>query len=226
MSATVRIDLHVHSHHSVDSSLTLDQIVDRITFRGLQGFALTDHNTIAGHSDLVRLRESYPGFLFIPGAEVSTREGHLLVYGLRENPPANRPLSDTLEWSRARGAVAVLAHPFRWMHGVGGRVAESARVAAFEGRNGRNSEIANTRAELLAAHRGLPTTGGSDAHELASVGRAYTEFSDGVSTVGDVIDQIRQGRGLGVGESLPFGGRIRVGVRNGLLRAFRGFRPV
>lgn len=226
MNAPLRIDLHVHSRHSVDSTLTLDQVVDRLTLRGLQGFALTDHNTTAGLRELDRLSESYPGFLFVPGVEVSTVEGHLLALGVGETPPTHRPLAETLDWVRAHAAVSVLAHPFRWTHGVGSRLAARAPVQGLEVRNGRNSEIANTRAELLAARRGIGATGGSDAHEVGSVGRAFTEFPDGASSIDDVLDQIGRGRCSGGGESLPLGGRIRVSLYNGLLRAFRGFRPV
>ena len=110
----MRLDLHVHSHWSPDSRLTLEEAVDRLEFAGLSGFALTDHNSIAGHRELRALEARYPMYRFIPGVEVSTHEGHLLVYGIEALPPIHAPLADTLEWVRARGAVAVLAHPFRW----------------------------------------------------------------------------------------------------------------
>ncbi len=226
MSVALRIDLHVHSRYSVDSTLTLDQIVDRIAFRGLQGFALTDHNTTQGHAELAHLREGYPGFWFLPGVEISTREGHLLAYGISEAPSPYRPLAETLEWVAARRGIAVLAHPFRWTHGVGGRIAARAPVLGIESRNGRNSELANTRSEFLVARRGLAATGGSDAHELSSVGRAFTEFTEPAASVEDLLEQLRARKTASAGESLPLGGRIRVGLHNGVLRALRGFRPV
>ena len=226
MSATVRLDLHVHSRYSVDSRLSFEQILERITYEGLQGFALTDHNTTRGVSELARLRSSYPGFWFVPGVEISTQEGHLLAYGITEAPPGDRPLAETIERVAALGGVSVLAHPFRFVHGVGRRIASEIRVDALEGRNGKNSELANTRAELLAARRSLATTGGSDAHEPKLVGRAFTEFPGEVTSVDDLLEQIRGGRASSAGASLSFAGRVRSSVRDGLLRAFRGFRPV
>lgn len=226
MTTTVRLDLHVHSRHSVDSRLSFEQILERITYQGLQGFALTDHNTIRGHSELARLRSSYPGYWFVPGVEVSTREGHLLAYGVHESPPPNRPLIETVERVAALGGVSVLAHPFRWVHGVGRRLASEVRVQGLEGRNGKNSELTNTRAELLAARRSIACTGGSDAHEPGLVGRAFTEFPEEVSSVDDLLDQIRRNATVPAGASLSFAGRIRSSVRDGLLRAVRGFRPV
>jgi predicted metal-dependent phosphoesterase TrpH len=226
MSATVRLDMHVHSRYSVDSRLSFEQIIERITYQGLQGFALTDHNTTEGLVELEKLRSAYPGYWFVPGVEVSTQEGHLLAYGVRQSPPPDRPLAETLERVAALGGVSVLAHPFRWVHGVGRRVATQAPVQGLEGRNGKNSELANTRAELLAAHRAISSTGGSDAHEPDQLGRAFTEFPDEVTSVDDLLEQIRKGETMAAGSSLSFAGRVRSSVRDGLLRAVRGFRPV
>ncbi|HLY76429.1 MAG TPA: PHP-associated domain-containing protein, partial [Thermoplasmata archaeon] len=160
-----------------------------------------------------------------PGVEISTREGHLLAYGVRECPRPGRPLAETIDRIAALGGVSVLAHPFRWVHGVGRRLATEARVQGLESRNGKNSELANTRAELLAARRSLASTGGSDAHEPRLVGRAFTEFPEGITSLEDVLEQIRKAGATSAGASLSFGGRIRSSLRDGLLRTFRGFRP-
>jgi predicted metal-dependent phosphoesterase TrpH len=226
MSAQIRLDLHVHSRYSVDSRLSFEQILERITYQGLQGFALTDHNTTEGLATLERLRSSYPGYWFIPGVEISTREGHLLAYGIRESPPANLPLAETLERVSALGGISVLAHPFRWVHGVGRRIAAKAPVQGIEGRNGKNSELANTQAELLAARRSIASTGGSDAHEPNLVGRAFTEFPQEVTSLDDLLEQIRKNETTASGTSLSFAGRVRSSVRDALLRTVRGFRPV
>jgi predicted metal-dependent phosphoesterase TrpH len=226
MTDAVRIDLHVHAQWSPDSRLTLDAIVARLPHVGLKGFALTDHNTVEGHATLRLLRERYPTYLFVPGVEVSTREGHLLAYGVAESPPTHRPVAETVEWVRDHGGVPVLAHPFRRAHGVGRRLAETVAVAALETRNGHNSEVANLRAEGVAAHRSIGMTGGSDAHVPADVGRALTEFDPGAATVEDVLEALRHGRVAATGASLRWGERLRLGLRTGLLLASRGFRPI
>ena len=222
----VRLDLHVHSRRSPDSRLELEAIVDRLGLSGLQGFALTDHNSIAGHADLRDLARRYPRYLFVPGVEVSTREGHLLVYGVEELPPIHRPLDETLDWVRSRGAVGVLAHPLRFAHGVGRRVAGSAAVDGIEVLNGHNSELTNARAAVIAAARGVAGTGGSDAHDVPGVGRAYTELPGEVDTAEAVLDSLRRRRCDGGGESLHGLERIRLGLRTGFLRVTRGFRPI
>ena len=222
----LRLDLHVHSRHSPDSRLTLDELVRRLPDTGLRGFALTDHNSVAGHAELAELRRTYPTYLFLPGVEVSTVEGHLLVYGLSECPPPRRPIAETIDWVREHGGEPVLAHPFRLRHGVGARLAESLSVSGIETRNGHNSEVANTKAELLAARRELAATGGSDVHALPDLGRAWTGFPEDARTVDDLLEAIRRRRTTAEGSSTSWGGRVRLAVVTGGKFLRRGFRSV
>jgi predicted metal-dependent phosphoesterase TrpH len=226
MTDGLRLDLHVHSLHSPDSRLSLEEIAGRLPFAGMQGFALTDHNTTAGHREIESLRAGHPGLLVIPGVEISTREGHLLAYGVSEAPAPHRPLAETLEAVSAQGGVAVLAHPFRLSHGVGRRVARVARVDAIEAVNGHTSRIANARAELVAAERHLGTTGGSDVHELGDLGRAFTEFPSEIGSVAGLLEALRDRRTTGNGTSLTWAGRVRWSLRTSALRVARGFRAV
>ena len=226
MTDPARFDLHVHSLHSLDSRVTLEEIVGRLSYVGLRGFALTDHNSVRGHAALAELQSRHPAYLFVPAVEVSTVEGHVLAYGVREAPPAHRPAAETIEWVAAHGGEVSLAHPFRRPHGVGRLVVESARVSAVETRNSHTSEIANLRAEEVAARRSLGCTGGSDAHVLADLGRAFTEFDTAVSSVDDVLECLRKRRTSAEGKSLTLLGRLRLGLRTGLLLASRGFRPI
>lgn len=226
MTGTRRLDLHVHSLHSPDSRMRIETIIDQLGRTGLSGFALTDHNSVAGHEELRELQRRNPGYLFVPGVEVSAVEGHLLAYGVAAAPPAHRSVAKTIEWVRANGGEAVLAHPFRRSHGVGRQVAETAPVAAIEVLNGHNSELANARAEYVASHRGLGHTGGSDAHTPRDVGRASTLLSEGADTVDDLLEDLRKGGTLAEGVSLAALGQVRVGARNLGLRVSRGFRGI
>jgi len=226
MSDGIRIDLHVHSSYSPDSRMRLEQIVDRLGIAGLHGFALTDHNTVAGHPALAELARRSPRMRIVPGVEVSTLDGHLLVYGVSELPPIRRPLVETLDWVHAHGAVAVLPHPFRWAHGVGRRLCEQARVHGVEALNGHNGMVPNAKAELVGARRGLALTGGSDAHELRGLGRTYTTVPDEAESVEEILQAIRSARTGAGGTSLRVGERVRLSARTVALRALRGFRSI
>ena len=226
MTDGLRLDLHVHSRHSSDSRLTVEQLVDRLPYTGLRGFALTDHNSVEGHGELARLSRLHPSYVFLAGVEVSTVEGHLLAYGVSEAPPAHRPILETIAWVRSHGGEPVLAHPFRWTHGVGGAVAGSAPVSALEVRNGHSSEVANARAEVIAAQRTLGMTGGGDVHAILELGRAFTQFPEEARTVDDLLEALRRGRTQAGGRSLRFPGRVRLGLATGAKFLTRGFRTV
>jgi len=206
--------------------MAVEELVGSLRAVGLDGFALTDHNAVRGHEELRALAGARPDVLLLPGVEISTREGHLLLYGVEEAPPAHRPFSETLEWAERRGAVAVPAHPFRWTHGVGRRISESATVPALEVLNGHNGPGANRRAATIAAHRGLGATGGSDAHLPGELGRAYTVFPDSARSLEGLIDSLCRGRTTAGGSAAPLLHRARSGLRSGVLRISRGLRPI
>jgi len=226
MTPEFRIDLHVHSEHSPDSRLTVPEIVAGVRARGLQGFALTDHNSIGGHAALRDAAARHPDLLLVPGAELSTVEGHLLAYGVSEVPASRLALDAAIAWVRDRGGEPVLAHPYRRFHGVGDALAVGAEVRAVEARNGQNSPSSNRRAEELVRRRGIGSVGGSDAHLSPGIGRAFTVVAERPSSTDDLLDAIRHGRTSVGGSSLDVLGRIRWGLRNGALRLGRGLRPV
>ncbi len=226
MSRGRRIDLHVHSLHSPDGRSTVDELVAGAVARGLDGLALTDHNTVAGHARLAELARQRPELSLISGVEVSASEGHLLAYGVPEPPPPHRPVDATITWVADHGGVAVLAHPFRRVHGVGRAVARSAAVPALETVNAHNRPSANDRARTLAVARALGATGGSDAHQAREVGGAWTEFPEGATSPGELIEALRRGRTVAGGDALEPSERVRLALRSLWLRIGRGLRPV
>lgn len=101
----VRFDLHIHSEHSPDGRMSLDEIVSCARARGLQGVAVCDHDRA--------LTETWdtPDFLLIPGVELSTDQGHLLGLFVTEQIEA-RELGAAIDAVHACGGLAVMAHPF------------------------------------------------------------------------------------------------------------------
>ena len=101
----VKLDLHIHSEHSPDGRMALDEIVACARARGLQGVAVCDHDRA--------LTETWdaPDFLLIPGIELSTDRGHLLGLFVTEQIEA-RELDAAIDAVHACGGLAVMAHPF------------------------------------------------------------------------------------------------------------------
>ncbi len=84
-SRFVRADLHIHSafsHDISDQSITPEAIVDTAEAAGLEVISITDHNAIGAVLRAVEYAGSkYSNrLLVIPGIEITTPQGHLLVY--------------------------------------------------------------------------------------------------------------------------------------------------
>lgn len=187
----MRLDLHVHSARSRDGTASPRDIVRRCRQLGLAGLAITDHNDIEGSLAAHALGRA-DGLLVVTGVEVSSSEGHVLAYGVRELIPRGLTAAETVERIGAAGGVAVAAHPRRFPSGVGLRLAERVAFDAVEVLNGGSSSMANRAALRMVEGLGKAKTGGSDAHRLEEVGRAYTE-AEGVFTEEQIIESIRKG---------------------------------
>ena len=77
-----RIDLHIHSfegsHDVSDLNMTPENIITTAVTENVDIIAVTDHNSIG---NVKQLQEKAGQKLeVIPGVELSTPEGHLLVY--------------------------------------------------------------------------------------------------------------------------------------------------
>ena len=80
-----RADLHIHSYGEegsydvADPEMTPEAIVDRAVSAGLEVLSITDHNEIGNVRRAQKAAEGKPVFV-VPGVELSTPAGHLLVY--------------------------------------------------------------------------------------------------------------------------------------------------
>jgi len=173
-----RFDLHVHSYYSSDSTLKPEEIVKLAVSRGLAGVAITDHNTVMGGVEGLKVKAER--FIVIPGCEVRTSLGDLLGLFISEDVKRKEFL-EAVDDVRSQGGIAVLAHPFDKARRSTVRDAEklAGSVDAVEVINSRclfNSF--NEKAVKLADARGLPITAGSDAHFSMEIGRAYVVASN------------------------------------------------
>jgi len=84
-AAFVRADLHIHSYGSdgsydvTDSAMTPEEIVDTSIAKGLKVISITDHHQTKNCSKAIEYSAD-KDLLVIPGVEITTNEGHLLIY--------------------------------------------------------------------------------------------------------------------------------------------------
>ncbi|MDD4137938.1 MAG: PHP domain-containing protein, partial [Methanoregula sp.] len=187
-------DLHVHTNFSKDGESSIEEILRKAEEEGLDAIAITDHDTVDGAKKALTLTSTV---LVIPGIEVSTKQGHLLVLGVTEILPAGLDVVATVSIARRMGALAILPHPYHvWRHGVARRKKASMNIVdAVETFNSRYIVgSANQKAARIAKRLGKPCVGGSDAHNAKFVGFGRT-YVDAEKNVPAILEAIRAGRG-------------------------------
>jgi predicted metal-dependent phosphoesterase TrpH len=183
----VRLDCHLHTMWSGDSSTTPEELAEAIAAAGLDVVCITDHSTIAG---ALALRDAL-GCKVVIGQEQRTPSGELIGLFLSERiPPGLRSAQETALAIRDQGGIVYVPHPYDPLrHNLDEAVLEelaaSGLVDVIEVRNGKTSlEHLNERAAHAATRLGLAAGAGSDAHVPEAVGSAYVEadeFSDAAS---------------------------------------------
>jgi len=189
----MRFDLHVHTDHSPCSRLSLAAILENARRLGLDGVCLTDHDTMAAGRH-VREGVQDDGLCVVIGMEYATPEGDLLVFGAVEGLMPGLSAAGVLEAVSGLGGAVVAAHPYRSWRPAGPELLRHAGLSAIEVENGRNRAAENAAARALAARRGLPGVGGSDAHTLNELGRVPTEIDAAVGCRADLVAALRAGR--------------------------------
>jgi hypothetical protein len=200
----MKFDLHVHSNYSKDSNSSHDDIFEVILKRGLDGFAICDHDTVEGGLACEkRALERGLDITVIPGVEVTSSKGHILVLGIRKNIESLLSPEETIERARRLGGTVIIPHPFKQSsHGIGSF--EGLDIDAVEVFNSRCIlNTANLKAETESKRLGIPGVGGSDSHVPEMVGQAYTEIDASENTMEAVLRAIREGKVAPAGKSTP-----------------------
>ncbi|MEO6396910.1 MAG: PHP-associated domain-containing protein [Tepidiformaceae bacterium] len=184
-----KADLHIHTRVS-DGMSTIEQVLEYAEHHtDLDVIAVTDHEDATGG---LRARElaASRGYRVqvVPGAEITTRHGHLLALYIEATPKSFRGLESTVEMVHAQGGLAILPHPMSWLtRSVSRRTIERVIAAAepgiaFDAIEAANPSPAGLLTGSLARHLNarlwhLPEVGGSDAHHLPHLGCGWTTFA-------------------------------------------------
>ncbi|EMA23289.1 MULTISPECIES: PHP-associated domain-containing protein [Haloarcula] len=187
------VDLHTHTRffHGFESRPTaydpLGAQLVRLASRwhSLDGVALTNHDYSPGYES------GTTETLFVPGIEISTTAGHVLVVGPdppRRTTPGTLTPTEVVSLAHERGCAAIIAHPFR-RSDVRKSGAEFDAVEV-NGKHPGNIERVRKLADTLS----VPIVGGSDAHYPFEVGRAFTRIEASRLTPETVVEAIQAGR--------------------------------
>ena len=209
-------DLHVHTNYSKDGESSVEEILRQAEREGLDAIVISDHDTVEGAKKALTLPSTV---LVIPGIEVSTKQGHLLVLGVTDIIPAGLDVVATVDIAHRLGGLCILPHPYHvWRHGVARRKKAGMNVVdAVEAFNSRYIVgSANRKAGRIAERLEKPCVGGSDAHNARFVGYGRT-FVEAEPDMQAIFAAIRAGK-------VNYGGRqtpLRTYTRQSLNNTWR-----
>lgn len=195
----MRVDLHLHSRYSHDSSTSLEALIERAGECELDRIALTDHNTAEGALKLATMAPE----LTIVGEEAKTREGEIIgLFITSRIPPWLRP-EEAMDLIHEMGGLTYVPHPLdrNRSHYRSERIVELAdRIDIIETYNPWCEAAANRAAAELAADLGKVTATGSDSHGILEMGRSWMEM-DPYEGVSDFLEKLRVARHVVTSES-------------------------
>jgi predicted metal-dependent phosphoesterase TrpH len=189
---TLYADLHIHTVYSSDSLIQPKILVDMLLAHNyIKVAAVTDHDSVRACKATMSLASAYPDILIIPGVEITTTIGDMLILGTEELPPKPWHPQDVADYAKSIDAISIIAHPYR-IYGMGD-TAKTLKIDAIEVLNGGSSTTANQQAKQMAQELGLPGTAGSDAHQTSELFSVYNKIQADLN-IDSILYAIKKGQ--------------------------------
>jgi len=206
----LKIDLHVHSHYSADSTITSRELIHYAKKAGLDGVAVTDHGSMDGATKIAR----ETGFFIIPGMEIASLQGHVLALNIQKTIPSELDIGETIEKIHEANGIAIACHPTGLLIcGLGKRIPRDVDAVEVVNSSALPFRISVRRNKAIAKRLGKPQVAGSDAHYGPEIGCAYTMVQAELSA-NDVVEAIVRGQCKPFGKSIPIGLRLQnIGIQ-------------
>jgi hypothetical protein len=194
------LELHAHSWYSkgtilgeesVDSPI---QMVREARRKGLQGIAITDHDSFKSWESLKKLK--FDDFIVIPGEEIYTKQGHLIALGISEEIKPKQDVLETIDKIHSQGGIAIAPHPFDiGKFGLRNYAKYADVIEIFNSSN--MDRFSNFRAKKFAKKLNKPWVVGTDAHMKEVIGRGVIKL-DADFDLDSILKAIKKGRILEV----------------------------
>jgi predicted metal-dependent phosphoesterase TrpH/glycosyltransferase involved in cell wall biosynthesis len=177
----IDVDLHMHTDHSPDCAVPVEELLATAKARGLGAIAITDHNEISGAQEA---RAKADGDVkVIVAEEVKTaHQGEVIGLFIEEKIPRGLSLAETIAEIKRQGGLVYVPHPFDRLHAVPDYehlLDVLADVDAIEVFNPRVAfKPFNEEAARFAAKYRIVAGAGSDSHVAAGLGSVRIRMRD------------------------------------------------
>ncbi|PIU41345.1 MAG: phosphotransferase [Candidatus Omnitrophica bacterium CG07_land_8_20_14_0_80_42_15] len=190
------LEIHAHSSkYSKCSQVDPVTLVRQAQDKGVQGIVITEHKYKWSEDEIRELRlksEVENNFLILSAQEAETDIGHVLVYGV--NDVLDKVISIEELRKNFPDAALIWAHPFR-----NGKVPSEGELKnplldAIEIFNVNYNAKENYTGLSLWHRYKFTAVGGSDTHSKESVAIFPTEINHPISTIEELVVEIKKGR--------------------------------
>jgi hypothetical protein len=177
----LKLDLHVHSIYSDDSSVTLEDIIQFSKKKDLDGVAVCDHDCLKGYERL-KPKAQKNNLIVIPAMEIKTNIGEVIgLFIEREIDTSNNEFFTIIDQIKQQNGLVVIPHPYDFLrsnHLKMELLTENIVTKYIDGIEVINSRILFSKcikkARKFKNDHNLFETGGSDAHHKKEIGNGYT----------------------------------------------------
>ncbi len=212
----MKIDFHVHTVFSGDSTITPDSLIKKSRELGIVP-ALTDHSSMDAIS---QFKESK--LPFIPGEElrVTTPSGKADLIGLFMNQPIpkNTDFYEALDLLKGQGALTYAPHPFDSLRAGLNDEKFLKEIQIIEVFNSHCLSHFDLKAEEFAKRENKSMGAGSDAHFLFEFGTTYVELELDELEPKKLLKALKNGKI--VGKRSPKVRRFVHRIASGILKPF------
>lgn len=207
----LKADLHTHTVYSnrtqsvrwgktigsklIDSKVKVEDLLKTARGKELDVISITDHDEIEGSLKAVELARKYD-LTCIPGVEITTREGHLLAYGITKNVPTGLGALKAASLVHKMGGIVVAAHPFN-IQGIfhsrtGKQLIGKVELDAIEVYSALKGDYVRQSIEYAKKYH-FPQICGSDSKTLWNIGVVYTEIEVEKRDIKSILTAIKRG---------------------------------
>jgi predicted metal-dependent phosphoesterase TrpH len=199
MPPAITLDLHVHTNYSHDGHDSVEKIIESAIAQKLDGIAICDHDTMDGsYAAREYVANHNLDLIIIPGIEVTTSKGHLLVLGLEEKIEEGLSPAETIRIARERAKelnstiVIIMPHPFHpFRHSIGNVHQGIDAIEIFNSRY--FTGFGNKIASIKTVRNNITAVAGSDAHSAECVGLATVVVETELDQE-SILDAIKKGK--------------------------------
>lgn len=200
----LQVEMHCHTVYSnffnkskripYESTTTPEALLAACNANGVDCVFVTDHNNIRGYQKTAEYWKDHAKYRHIgvlPGVEVSTRDGHIIALGVKNNIRTDMSAEETVEEIKSLSGVPFAVHPFA----LGNGLREKARICSLiEVHNATNVDLySNLASKNFSEKHEIPQAAGSDAHIPELVGRCLNQV-EADKNEDDIVQALNNGQ--------------------------------